>query len=37
MEFYILQRILTGYGARIDPFSRETGEFFWQYNGLRGI
>jgi len=27
MEFYLLQRVLTGYGAHTDPFSRYTSHF----------
>ena len=27
MEFYILQSVLTGYGAQTDTFSKNTGDF----------
>jgi hypothetical protein len=37
MRFSILELLLTGYSAHTDPFSRDTGDFFWHYNGLGGI
>jgi hypothetical protein len=37
MGFSILELLVTGYLAHTDPFSRDTGEFFWQYNCLGGI
>jgi hypothetical protein len=33
----ILQGVLTGYRTHTDSFFRDTGDFFWKYNGLGGI